>query len=214
MLTHVHPARPRVRRAVAALAIGLGLGCSPALAQQAPGGVPAVPPKLEPPAGFVLFYKAHAIGTQNYECVPTASGLAWKFFAPQATLFQTLWGDITQQVATHFLSANPDESGLARATWQHSIDSSRVWARMQEFSTDAAFVEAGAIPWFLLIRVGDEPGPTGGTFLAQAAYIQRLNTSGGVAPAAGCGAPSDVGAIVLVPYSADYFFYKAAVRPR
>jgi hypothetical protein len=38
--------------------------------------------------------------------------------------------------------------------------------------------------------------------------IQRLNTSGGVAPASGCDA-DHLGAVANVPYTADYFFYKA-----
>jgi Protein of unknown function (DUF3455) len=38
---------------------------------------------------------------------------------------------------------------------------------------------------------------------------QRLNTAGGVAPGADtCAATADAGKKALVPYSADYFFYK------
>jgi len=33
-------------------------------------------------------------------------------------------------------------------------------------------------------------------------------TSGGVAPATGCAAVTDVGHKALVPYSADYVFYR------
>jgi hypothetical protein len=42
-------------------------------------------------------------------------------------------------------------------------------------------------------------------------FVQRLNTSGGVAPApsTGCTQSTDVGKMALVPYTADYFFYKA-----
>jgi hypothetical protein len=31
--------------------------------------------------------KRSAAGTQNYVCLPSATGLPWKFQAPQATLF-------------------------------------------------------------------------------------------------------------------------------
>ncbi|MEO8679910.1 MAG: DUF3455 domain-containing protein [Vicinamibacterales bacterium] len=198
-------------RAFAAGVIVLTLGLSSAMAQ--PGArsgnpVPPVPADLEVGAGYSLFFKAHAIGTQDYVCLPSASGVAWKQIAPQATLYESFRG-FSQQVATHFLSPNVDESGLLRPTWQHSFDSSRVWARVVQPSTDANYVEAGAIPWLLLAVVGDAAGPMGGDFLTRAKKIQRLNTSGGVAPATGCTQSTDLGALALVPYTADYFFYRA-----
>jgi hypothetical protein len=79
-------------------------------------------------------------------------------------------------------------------------------------STDPNFVEAGAIPWLLLKVVGAVEGPDGGSVLTQAAFIQRVNTSGGAAPAGGCGRTTDIGARALVPYGADYFFYKPSVQ--
>jgi len=205
-----------VRQLLAAGLIALGAAASPAMAQTGSlvGGVPEVPSNLEVEAGFALFSKGHAIGTQNYVCLPAANGgVAWKFIAPQAILYVTVFG-YQAQLATHFLSPNPDEPGVARATWQHSIDSSRVWAKAtpEHTSTDPNFVAPGAIPWLLLDVVGQEPGPDGGTFLAQTAFIQRLNTSGGMAPATGCSQPANVGAVTLVPYTADYFFYKARTR--
>ena len=199
-----------VVRVFAICATVLGAGSPAASAQQASGPKtpPVVPGDIEVDAAYAVFFKAHAAGTQNYMCVPTATGVAWKFFAPQATLFQTFKDELGQQVATHFLSANPDESGTARATWQHSIDSSRVWAKLYKFSTDANYVQPGAIPWFLLTVVGQEDGPEGGSFLTRAAYIQRVNTEGGVAPPYGCALPADIGALALVPYAADYYFYR------
>ena len=77
-------------------------------------------------------------------------------------------------------------------------------------SRDPNFVEPGAIPWLLLDVAGAEAGPGGGFFLTHVALIQRLNTSGGVAPSTGCHHSTDVGKIALVPYAADYFFYKAS----
>jgi hypothetical protein len=46
--------------------------------------------------------------------------------------------------------------------------------------------------------------------MTQTTYIQRLNTTGGTAPANGCSASGDVGKQVLVPYTADYYFFRAA----
>jgi len=197
--------------AIAACAAALVLSSSPAMAQ--PGvridhAPPPVPAAIEVPAGYSLFFTAHAMGTQNYICLPSPSGVAWKFLAPEATLYQGRREGVGQQVATHFLSANPDENGAPRPTWQHSFDSSRAWGRVLASSTDANFVQAGAIPWLLVGVAGAQEGPTGGSSLAGAAFVQRLNTAGGAAPATGCGQPADVGVLALVPYAADYLFYK------
>ncbi len=164
----------------------------------------AVPEDIEVPAGHMLFFQAHARGTQDYICLPTDSGFGWAFFGPQATLFYYRW-----QIATHFLSPNPDEEDLPRPTWQDSRDTSRVWGSVVASSSDPDFVEPDAIPWLLLDVVGAESGPTGGTRLTDTVYIQRINTSGGLAPETGCDdqAPN-VGAKALVPYEADYLFYK------
>jgi hypothetical protein len=199
-------------RGLALSAIVLAIASVPTRAASRSAGVPDVPSNLEVPAGYSLFFKGHAIGTQNYVCLPAASGVAWKQIAPQATLFHQVKGRLVQQLTTHFLSANPDENGLPRPTWQHSHDSSQVWARLSQSSTDPHYVEQGAIPWLLLEAAGTSRGPGGGFVLAQTAYIQRLNTSGGLAPATGCSQTSDIGALVLVPYSADYYFYKAHRR--
>src|SRR5262245_4837842 len=166
---------------------------------------PAVPADLNVNAGESGFLIAHAVGTQNYVCLPAAAGgYAWVLFGPQATLFDEDGG----QVITHFLSANPVENGLPRPTWQHSRDTSRVWAALAASSTDPAYVEANAIPWFLLRTVGTQLGPEFGGRLTRTTAIQRVNTSGGLAPATGCALSTDVGRKALVPYSADYVFYR------
>jgi hypothetical protein len=129
-------------------------------------------------------------------------------FGPQATLFN----DDGRQIITHFLSPNPDEGAMARATWQHSRDTSTVWAKKIASFSDPAVVESGAIPWLLLEVVGEDLGPTGGHRLTETIYIQRLHTSGGKEPTTGCTQVSDVGQQALVPYTADYVFYKATGR--
>jgi hypothetical protein len=164
---------------------------------------PAVPANLAVPAGFKPFLIGHAYGTQNYVCLPSASGVAWTFFAPQATLID----DEGEQLITHFLSPNPAENGTPRATWQ-SRDTSRVWAAAIQTSTDANYVAPGAIPWLLLQYLGAQYGPTGGDRMIETRYIQRVNTSGGLAPAAGCSVTTDVGRKALMPYTSDYIFYK------
>jgi hypothetical protein len=44
--------------------------------------------------------------------------------------------------------------------------------------------------------------------MTQTTFIQRLNTNGGSAPADGCASASDVGKQKLVPYTADYYFFR------
>ena len=184
---------------------------------------PSVPSDIQVPAGSRAFLEGHAVGTQDYICVPCpnpttsmcpgTSGFAWILFTPQATLFT----DNDKQVITHFFSANPVENntnpgviaaGMIRAAWQDSRDSSTVWAVAIAASSDTAFVAPGAIPWLLLHVVGAQDGPTGSHRLTSTAYIQRLNTVGGIAPSTGCALLTDVGKKASVPYTADYFFYK------
>lgn len=188
------------------IAIGLGAAVQPGYAQTITVPVPA---ELQVPAGHVAFLRAQATGTQNYICLPSGTGFAWRFVAPQATLFVAFpWvqGELRQQVTTHFLSPNPMEGGTARATWQSSFDTSSVWARAIVTSTDPNYVAQGAIPWLLLEVVGTQRGPAGGGALAQATYLHRVNTTGGLAPASGC---TQAGTTVFVPYTTDYVFYKA-----
>src|SRR4029434_1052858 len=85
---------------------------------------PRVPPAIQVPAGNTPFLVGQAVGTQNYVCLPSASGFSWTLFGPQATLFftfKTSNSEIQQQITTHFLSANPDENGMPRPTWKTSF---------------------------------------------------------------------------------------------
>jgi hypothetical protein len=65
-----------------------------------------------------------------------------------------------------------------------------------------------AEPWLLLEAVVVGDGPTGGDKLLPTRFIQRLNTVDGIAPSTGCAGPGDIKKRALVPYEADYFFYK------
>jgi len=177
---------------------------------------PPVPANIKVLAGNEAFLVGHAVGTQNYVCLPSATGVAFTLFTPEATLLS----DDGKQITTHFFSPNPFEqntnpavsaAGTIRATWQHSRDTSTVWGQVKpgNSSSDPGFVAPNAIAWLLVTVVGADNGPTGGDALAETTFIQRLNTSGGLAPSTGCGSPTDVGHLAFVPYTADYFFYKA-----
>jgi hypothetical protein len=165
---------------------------------------PAVPTNLAVPAVAKPYLIGQASGTQAYVCMPTGTGAAWSFYGPQATLFDTS----NEQIMTHFLSPNPDENGALRATWQHSRDTSTVWAVAIASSTDPDYVTSGAIPWLLLRVEGSRVGPMYGDKISATVFVQRVNTAGGTAPSVGCSVASDIGKRVFVPYTADYVFYR------
>jgi Protein of unknown function (DUF3455) len=195
--------------------LGLGLMGAGQTAHAKHVTPPPVPANLEVPEGNTAFLVGHATGTQNYVCLPSGAGFAYVLFTPEATLFD----DHGRQIITHFFSPNlnPDPGETAdtiRATWQDS-DTSTVWAKATASASHTDFpdfVEEGAVAWLKLTRVGAQDGPRGGDTLSDTTFIQRLNTSGGVAPTdppEDCNSPDDVGKEAFVPYTADYFFYSA-----
>lgn len=163
---------------------------------------PSVPAEIELSSAYKVFFFGHAVGTQNYMCAPAAtpSGVNWFFIGPQATLFDSTG----EQVVTHFLSKNPLRNDALQATWQHSRDSSKVWAQR----LNGAVVAPDAIEWLLLEVTGPEAGPTGGVKLNAAVRIHRVNTVGGMKPPASECTPATINARKFVPYEADYYFYK------
>jgi hypothetical protein len=177
---------------------------------------PITPDTIAVPAGNSAYLVGHAFGSQGYTCLPTATGgTGWNPSSrPEATLFSDLFGQ-QFQIITHFQSVNENpiagvtvpQSG--NATWQSSLDSSRVWmvkkSGIDAGSDPASCPNTGSIQCLLLQSVGNKKGPTGGNLLAKATFIQRLNTSGGAVPTSAC----TVGQTQLVPYTADYFFFRA-----
>ncbi len=150
---------------------------------QCPPGVPAT---LAPPADQRLMLKLRGEGAQIYECKASATGaFAWTLKAPAADL--TFLGF---KLGTHY----------AGPTWELIDGSSVVGARV----ASAPSPDPTAIPWLLLSATSH--GATQGLF-TYVTSIQRLSTVGGLAPATGCDAAA-AGALVEVPYEADYFFYR------
>jgi hypothetical protein len=179
---------------------------------------PITPIDITPPSGNTAFLVGHAVGTQGYMCLPTsAGGTSWTVnpARPEATLFAS-FGPQWMQVITHFTSidANPNKNApdpvplSGNVTWQSSFDTSKVWAKATGTigaGSDASCPNAGAIPCLRLESIGNQEGPMGGKLLANVSFIQRLNTRGGSAPTTAC----SVGQTELVPYTADYFFFRA-----
>ena len=149
---------------------------------------PSVPPRIQVLGDHVPFLLGHATGTQNYTCQPSGTGYAWTLVAPAATLVD----DKGKAIIAHF----------AGPTWQARDGSTVVGARV-----DGVTVSPSAIPWLLLRATSTAPGPDGGDRLTATTYIQRVNTTGGLAPASGCEATT-VGAAANVPYTSDYYFYR------
>jgi hypothetical protein len=181
---------------------------------------PATSDTITPQDGNSPFLAGHGVGTQGYVCLPSGAGASWTVnnARPEATLFTSVFG-AQFQIITHFLSPveNPNDVGpkpprFGDATWQSSLDSSRVWAQKFSFvhaGTEASCPNAGAIDCLLLQTIGSAQGPTGGSTLTKTTFIQRLNTRGGSAPDTGCSVAADIGKQALVPYSADYIFFRA-----
>lgn len=185
---------------------------------------PPTPTLITPEAGNTSFLVGHATGTQGYVCLPTSVGSSTASWTvnnarPEATLFFDVFQQPVQ-IITHFLSPNtkpnkfaPSPLPFGNATWQSSIDSSKVWAQTVHMIAPASDIvscpNTGSIACLLLQVIGADQGPTGGKFLTQTTFIQRLNTKGGSAPETGCSVTGDVGKQALVPYTADYYFFHA-----
>jgi len=204
----------RVRGLFAALALACALGTVPyAAAQVTP---PTTPDTIAVPAGNHAYLVGHAFGSQGYTCLPTATGgTAWNPTArPEATLFSDIF-EAQFQIITHFQSINENpKPGITaplsgNATWQSSLDSSRVWMvkvnGINAGSDPSSCPNSGSIQCLLLQSVGNKKGPLGGNLLANTTFIQRLNTNGGAVPTSAC----TVGQTELVPYTADYYFFRA-----
>jgi hypothetical protein len=153
---------------------------------------PDVPYILQVPEGYKVSFHAYAIGVQIYTAQPSASNpakLVWTFTAPEAVLLDSE-GEI---VGIHYAYAGP-----TRPAWESGSGSIVVGAR----TLPPVTVDPTAIPWLVLDGI-QEAGP--GIFKGTA-FIQRVNTTGGLAPST---PPTLAGEEVRIPYTAEYFFFRA-----
>ncbi|HEY8185158.1 MAG TPA: DUF3455 domain-containing protein [Pyrinomonadaceae bacterium] len=136
---------------------------------------------LEVSADNRVSHHAYAQGIQMYRW----NGTAWAFVEPVATLFSD--PDYHGKVGTHYLGP----------TWESNSGSKVLATKVTGCTPDPS-----AIPWLLLQTVStDGPGP-----FSSVTYIQRVNTKGGLAPT---GPGSLIGTVAEVPYTAEYYFYRA-----
>ena len=140
----------------------------------------SVPDPIRVPDGSKVFLIGHAVGVQIYSC----TGTGWSFVAPKANLFD----DQGELIVTHF----------AGPTWQ-TKDGSMVVGHAEA----SVSVDPTAISWVRLSAASTTPGQLGDTTI-----IQRVATTGGLAPpAADCNAER-AGTVAEVPYTADYYFWR------
>lgn len=151
---------------------------------------PEVPDKINVPDGHKLYLVGHAVGVQIYACNAVSGGYRWDFVAPRAELYD----DSGKLLTTHF----------GGPTWQ-ARDGSKVVGQVDRRET----VDATAIPWLRLSAASTAIGPDGDR-LAGTTYIQRIATTGGLAPAAASCNDGTAGDVEEVQYTADYTFWKAS----
>ena len=173
-----------IRIMLAALAV-LALASSPVARAGNDNRAPELPSplcdRLQVMPGNKVAFRVYALGVQIYRW----NGMTWDFVAPSARLFAD--AEYHGQVGTHY----------AGPTWESSSGGKVIASRLESCVPDPT-----AIAWLLLQTVSSE-GP--GIF-HRVTYIQRVNTAGGLPPTA----PGQfVGAEEEVPYTAEYYFYRA-----
>jgi hypothetical protein len=165
---------------VAASLIALG-GCgSDASTAPEPRADLSACPNLQVPTNSQLVSHVFASGVQIYQWADTS----WLLVSPSASLTSDVEGRAS--VGLHY----------AGPTWE-ATGGGKVTGAVQDRCTP----NANAIPWLLLKATWDgRPGAFAG-----ATDIQRVATTGGMAPSA----PGTKGQIVSVPYRAEYYFYRS-----
>jgi hypothetical protein len=148
---------------------------------------------LAVPDGNKVSFHAYAVGVQIYSATASAAsptGFAWTLQGPDAVLFDSD-GNV---VGSHYAFAGP-----TRPAWETLSGSRVVGSR----TVPGVTVDPTAIPWLILNAV--RTNTVGPGVLERTTHIQRVNTSGGLAPSA---APTQLGQEARVAYSAEYFFYR------
>jgi hypothetical protein len=144
-----------------------------------------VPVALAAPAGQTQVLVLQARGVQIYVGQAVKGDPArceWVFKAPEADLFNA--------------QGRPAGRHYAGPTWE-APDGSKVVGEVKAKDTSRS---AGSIPWLLLSAKANS-GP--GVF-SRVTSIQRLDTSGGAAPAGA----AEAGKEVRVAYTATYVFFE------
>jgi hypothetical protein len=147
----------------------------------------ALPEPVRVPAGNRQTMETLGVGEITYECRAKAGApgqFEWAFVAPVATLED--------------MQKKPVGKYYGGPTWEAN-DGSKV--------TGKQVAVAPAMPGNIPLQLVQAEPTMGSGAMTGVTYIQRLETKGGVAPSAMCGA-SNTGAKQQVKYEAKYVFYK------
>lgn len=144
--------------------------------------LPAGCGSITAPEGNKLAFHVYAKGAQVYRF----NGAAWDFVAPVATLYAE--EGYHGEVGTHFVGPH----------WESKSGSKVKAARVPD--TGCA-PDSTAIAWLLLKKTET----SGNGIFTKVTYIQRTNTTGGLPPSE----PGALNEIREVPYTAEYYFYRA-----
>ena len=146
--------------------------------------LPAICSSIQVEAGNTVSRQAFATGVQIYRW----SGTAWVFVEPAAGLFAD--ANYHGKIGIHYRGP----------TWESNSGSIVVAARVLGTGCSP---DPNAIPWLLLKKVStDGPG-----IFSNVTFIQRVNTTGGMPPT---NAGTTIGELAEVPYTAEYYFYRAS----
>ncbi|GCL66279.1 DUF3455 domain-containing protein [Pseudaquabacterium pictum] len=181
------PIRTTALLGLSAAALLSACGTSPAPTVFSQSALPAA---VQVPAGHKVVMETVGVGQITYECrekTAAAGQFEWVFVGPDAVLNDRAG----KAVGKYF---GPP------ATWA-SRDGSKL--------TGAQVAVAPATPGSIPLQLVKANPATGSGAMNGVAYIQRVATQGGVAPATACDAGSK-GSKQIVKYQADYIFWKAA----
>lgn len=178
---------PSLKRAIGTIALLLVAGlASVTLAQTAEHSQPDLPAptcnNINVPQGNTVAFRTYARGVQIYRW----DGDSWEFVAPRADLFA-------------ISKFRPIVVGIHHGgpIWESANGSKVLGIRVASCTPNPT-----AIPWLLLKGASTKsPGIFHGV-----TYIQRVNTVGGLAPAT---PGTFVDEIAEVPYTTEYYFYRA-----
>jgi hypothetical protein len=166
----------------------LGAVCGVLLVAPVCPAEPEVPKEIAVPAGHKLLFKLAARGVQIYKATETKPGkLEWVLEAPLADLLD----EKGAKAGCHY-------EGPA---WEAADGSRLVRDKAEDVKSAPGPKPKDDIPWLLLKVKSDEAKDGAFTTVA---YIRRLETEGGKAPAE---APRRAGTKIGVPYKAVYYFY-------
>jgi len=178
-----------IRTAIATAAVSLIAACGSMSPMMPSYSQAALPAAVQVPAGNKVSMETVGVGDITYECrakTGAAGQYEWVFVGPDAKLMDRSG----KQVGKYY---GPP------ATWE-AMDGSRLTAVQEAVAPHMT----GNIP---LQLVKGNPAMGSGA-MQGVTYIQRVDTRGGVAPAAPCAA-GNMSAKQIVKYQADYIFYKA-----